>query len=69
MIVSTSGHMARMQTISPVVFTKLKRWLGEQEDRDLMKRDRDILQAGIVEDLVTEFLPHLLTSRVVAEGE
>ena len=58
MIVSTTGHMARMHTISPVAFVKFKRWMADQPDRDTMKRQRDVLQANIVEELIEEYLPH-----------
>lgn len=60
MIVSSSGHMARMHTVSPVAFAAFKRWLAERLDRDPMKRQRDILQAVLAEELVEEYLPHLL---------
>jgi len=59
MIVSVTGHMARMNTISPVVFVRFKRWMAEQPDRDPMKRRRDKLQADLVEKLAEEYLPHL----------
>ena len=59
MIVSTSGHMARMETISPLVFAKFKRWMAAQPDREQLKRRRDILQAEVVEELTVEYLPHL----------
>jgi len=59
-IVSTTGHMARMNTVSPLAFAKFKRWLAAQPDRDTMKRQRDILQADMVEELVDQYLPHLL---------
>lgn len=59
MIVSVTGHMARMNTISPVAFIRFKRWMAEQPDRDPMKRRRDKLQADLVEKLVEEYLPHL----------
>ena len=60
MIVSTTGHMARMNTISPLAFIKFKRWMADRHDRDTMKRQRDLLQANVVEELVDEYLPHLL---------
>ncbi len=60
MIVSSTGHMARMNTISPLAFANFKRWMAEQPDRDPMKRRRDILQASLVEELSREYLPHLL---------
>jgi hypothetical protein len=58
-IVSTSGHMARMNTVSPPAFSEFKRWLAEQRDRDPLKRSRDRRQAELVNALVDEYLPHL----------
>lgn len=58
-IVSASGRMARMDTISPVVFSRFKRWLSEQPDRDPLKKLRDLRQAEVVDALVDEYLPHL----------
>ena len=58
-IVSTSGHMARMNTISPVVFSQFKRWISEQPDRDPLKRSRDVRQAEVVDALIDAYLPHL----------
>lgn len=57
MVVSTSGHMARINTISPAAFAKFKRWLAAQPDREAQKRRRDILQAELVEELIREYLP------------
>ena len=62
MIVSPSGYMARMNTVSPVVFASFKRWLAVQPNRDALKRTRDALQATLVERLVTEYLPQLMSS-------
>ena len=62
-IVSASGHMARMNTISPLTFIQFKRWMAEQADRDTMKRSRDLLQSNLVEELVSEYLPQLLTQK------
>lgn len=59
MIVSPSGYMARMETISPLTFVKFKRWMADQPDRDPMKTSRDSLQADLVEQLIEEYLPHL----------
>ena len=62
-IVSPSGHLARMNTISPLTFIHFKRWMAEQADRDTMKRSRDLLQANLVEELVSEYLPQLLIQK------
>lgn len=59
MIVSTTGHMARMNTVHPLLFAAHKRWMSEQESRDPLKRRRDLLQADLVEQLVDQYLPHL----------
>jgi hypothetical protein len=58
-VVSSAGHMARMNTISPLVFSDFKRWMSVQPDRDTLKRRRDILQADVVEELVREYLPQV----------
>jgi hypothetical protein len=55
-IVSTSGQMARMRTATPVVFAKTKRWLSELDTRETVKRQRDKLQAEIVEKLIADHL-------------
>lgn len=60
MIVSPSGYMARMNTISPLVYAAFKRWMASQPNRDPMKIDRDILQAQLIEEMVPEYLPQLL---------
>ncbi len=59
MIVSPSGYMARMETISPLSFVNFKRWMAAQPDRDPMKTSRDSLQADLVEQLIEDYLPHL----------
>jgi hypothetical protein len=58
-IVATTGEMARMHTVHPVVFSRFKRWLSNLPNRDPKKRQRDLLQAQIVEQMVQEHLPHL----------
>jgi len=58
-IVSPSGHMAKMRTVSPATFIDFKRWMARQADRDALKAPRDSLQADLVEQLVAEYLPHL----------
>lgn len=56
-IVAANGRMARMNTISPVVFIDFKRWLSEQEDREPLKRTRDLRQSEVVEQIVQGYLP------------
>lgn len=59
MIVATNGAMARMNTVSPLAFASFKRWMAGTPDREALKRERDLLQAELVEALVEEYLPHL----------
>jgi hypothetical protein len=59
MIVSGTGRMARMNTVSPVVFAKFKLWMAGQDDRDPLKRQRDQMQAELVEKMAAEYFPHL----------
>lgn len=59
MVVSPSGDMARMTTVSPIAFAQFKRWLSAHPSRDPMKRGRDVIQADTVERIVAEYLPHL----------
>lgn len=56
-VVSASGTMARMNTVSPVEFIKVKRILAANPDREQIKKSRDLLQADIIEELVREYLP------------
>ncbi len=62
MVVSTSGSMARMHTVDPNAFSRVKRWLSQQVGRDPLKRRKDLLQAEIVATLVENYLPQLDTS-------
>jgi hypothetical protein len=58
-IVSSTGRMARMNTVSPVVFARFKRWMADQGDRERIKCQRDLLQAELVEALVADFFPNV----------
>lgn len=60
-VVSTTGQMARMTTVTPSVFVSFKNWMSEQADRDAKKAPRDRLQAQLVEALIASHLPHLAT--------
>nr|WP_290367969.1 GSU2403 family nucleotidyltransferase fold protein [Cupriavidus taiwanensis] len=54
-IVSVTGRMARMTTISPAAFVDFKRWMASTTERDPLKISRDRLQASIVEELANRF--------------
>jgi len=55
MVVSTNGHMARMTTIAPSIFASFKRWMAGRADRDPVKRDRELLQAEMVEKFAQDY--------------
>jgi hypothetical protein len=42
-VVASSGAMARMNTLHPLAFVDFKRRMGDQADREALKRRRDIL--------------------------
>lgn len=56
-VVGTTGHMARMNTVHPEAFVAFKRWLARQAARETLKRTRDLLQADTVEQMVNDYLP------------
>lgn len=58
-VVGTNGNMAEMITVDPRAFVFFKTWLSQKEDRDPMKKPRDLAQARAVFNLVQERLPQL----------
>jgi hypothetical protein len=54
-VVASNGSMARMNTVSPAAFVKLKRALSTSRTRDPLKRPKDAMQASIVQHLIDEF--------------
>lgn len=53
-VVGLNGAMARMTTISPPAFVKIKLALSESQTRDPRKRSKDALQAEVVQQLLDE---------------
>lgn len=51
-VISTTGQVALMRTVSPKVFVAFKQWMSEQPNREGIKRERDKLQADIVQSLL-----------------
>lgn len=58
-VVAASGAMARMNTIHPADFARIKRALAARADRDPLKKSKDELQARVAEQLLAGYLPHL----------
>lgn len=59
-VVSTTGTMARMKTVHPMDFVRIKKDLAALPGRERQKFRKDELQAAMVHKLVREHLPHLL---------
>ena len=59
-VVATSGDMALMRTVHPLDFARIKLGLSKQVGRDPNKSGKDALQSRIVNELVDEYLPHLV---------
>ena len=53
------GAMARMNTVDPRAFVRVKRWLAARKERDPLKRRKDRLQADVVDSLIENYLPQL----------
>lgn len=58
-VVGVNGGMAEMLTIDPRAFVLYKLYLSQKEDRDPIKKPRDIAQARAIFNLIQERLPHL----------
>ena len=58
-VVGVNGAMARMRTVHPLDFARIKRQLSRDTHRDPLKKTKDLAQAKMVERLVAECLPHL----------
>ncbi|MFY7857522.1 MAG: GSU2403 family nucleotidyltransferase fold protein [Rubrivivax sp.] len=56
-VISATGRMALMRTISPRTFIEFKRWMAESAPhREPIKRRRDLRQADIVQALIDDGL-------------
>lgn len=56
----TNGDMARMDTLEPMSFIRFNRWMSAPPGRDPLKRRQDALQAKAVDEILREYLPHLV---------
>lgn len=64
-VISTTGRMTLMRTISPLAFIEFKRWMAAKVPQRLAaKRRRDQHQADIVQRLLDQGLLHELTVKI-----
>ncbi len=59
-VVSVSGAMATMKTIHPLDFARIKSSLATLPNREPLKKNKDARQAELVNELVPQYLPHLM---------
>jgi hypothetical protein len=65
MVVATNGRMATMHAPSPESFVRIKTALSQRHDRDPLKSRKDILQAQVVQQLLTEHgLDHAVSRKI-----
>ena len=56
-VISATGRLATMRTVDPRTFVAFKRWMAEHaQNREPLKRRRDLRQAQIVQALLDEGL-------------
>ena len=58
-VVGVNGGMARMRTVHPLDFARIKRQLAKDVQRDPRKKQKDLAQAAMVQALVKQYLPNL----------
>lgn len=61
-VVGVNGAMARMRTVHPLHFARIKRQLSKDPNRDPRKKAKDVAQADMAQALVKEYLPHLTST-------
>ena len=56
-VISATGRMATMRTVDPQTFVEFKQWMAEHaQNREPIKRRRDLYQAKIVQELMDKGL-------------
>lgn len=68
-IVGVNGGMTEMLTIDPRAFVLYKIYLSQKEDRDPVKKPRDVAQARALFNLIQERLPHLAFEKLSSMPE
>lgn len=58
-VVSSTGTMARMNTVHPLDFARIKHKLSTAVERDPLKARKDALQAQVATEIVDRYLPHM----------
>lgn len=67
-VIGVNGAMARIRTVHPLHFARIKRELARDRQRDPRKKVKDLAQAKLMERLVNEHLPHLAKELEASEA-
>lgn len=59
MLIGENGRCANVTTINPMEYAVYKKWLGEHERKDYMKKQRDIKQSHLTTELIQKYMPLL----------
>jgi hypothetical protein len=62
-VVGVNGGMARMRTVHPLDFARIKQQLAKDAKRDPRKKAKDPAQAAMVQELVKSHLPQLVPAK------
>lgn len=57
MVIGQNGKCAFVTAIHPLEYAIYKKWLGEHERKDYMKKQRDIKQSQLVTKLIQDYIP------------
>ncbi len=67
LVIGDNGKCAFVTTINPLEFAIYKNWLSTQNNRDPIKRDRDLNQSFLVTNLIQEYIPILEIQKEIKE--
>lgn len=56
LVIADNGTCAFITTIHPLEFAVYKHWLGDQKDRNILKKQRDREQSKLVTKLITDYM-------------
>jgi hypothetical protein len=68
-VVGVNGGMTEMLTVDPRAFVLYKIYLSRKEDRDPVKKPRDVAQARVLFNLIQDRLPHLAFEKIQSMPE
>ena len=55
-IIAINGQSVNITTVHPLEYASYKNWLGKQENRNIVKKRRDIQQSRLVTKLIVDYM-------------